>query len=226
LRLIWTQDEEVIEDIIHATNKQTEVTGEQFFAITTFARHLEAFFKNFPEGKRLYYERRSRQYDGLLVEKTRVVVQTNAVRAFAAMFLAEPHNTVRSYKKLSERVGNDIFVQAHKLYSYYTSAYALYLLEFLFRNQKIDSKYKVARFQIVLALRLIGNRGPTPQLTANAMDKYCETICENLWDSSKADALFDKAIKAIDVVSGSNLDRDTLHTLTLTEQLTQYCAKL
>ena len=226
LRLIWTQDEEVIEDIIHATNKQTEVTSEQFFAITTFARHLEAFFKNFPEGKRLYYERRSRQYDGLPVEKTRVVLQTNAVRAFAAMFLAEPHNTVRSYKKLSERVGNDIFIHEHKLYPYYTSAYALYLLEFLFRNQKIDSKYKVAEFQILLAVRLLGNKIPTPKWNANAMDKYCETICESLWDSSKADVLFDKALKVIDAVAGASLDRDKLHTLKFTEDLMLHCATL
>jgi hypothetical protein len=115
LRLIWTQEEDVIEDIIHATNKQTEVTGEQFFAITEFARQLEAFFKTFPDGRKLYYERRSRQYDGLSIEKTRVVIQTNAVRAFAGMFLGEPHNTVRSYKKLSERVGQDIFIKEHRL---------------------------------------------------------------------------------------------------------------
>ncbi|HLI98452.1 MAG TPA: AIPR family protein, partial [Bradyrhizobium sp.] len=153
LRLIWTQEEDVIEDIIHATNKQTEVTSEQFFALTDFARQLEAFFKTFPDGRKLYYERRSRQYDGLSVEKTRVVVQTNAVRAFAGMFLGEPHNTVRSYKKLSERVGQDIFIRDHKLYPYYTSSYALYILEFLFRNQKIDAKYKIARFQILLAVR-------------------------------------------------------------------------
>jgi hypothetical protein len=127
LRLIWTQDEEVIEDIIHATNKQTEVASEQFFAITTFARHLEAFFKNFPEGKRLYYERRSRQYDGLSVEKTRVVPQTSAVRSFAAMFLAEPHNTVRSYKKLSERVGNDIYSFMLISYSHITRPLTLYI---------------------------------------------------------------------------------------------------
>ncbi len=226
LRLIWTQDEEVIEDIIHATNKQTEVTSEQFFAITTFARHLEAFFKNFPEGKRLYYERRSRQYDGLPIEKTRVVLQTNAVRAFSAMFLAEPHSTVRRYRSLSERVGKDIFIHEHKLYPYYTSAYALYLLEFLFRNQKVDSKYKVARFQILLAVRLLGNKSPIPKWNANAMDKYCEAICDSLWDSSKADALFDKALKAIDAVAGASLDRDKLHEAKFTEELMLYCATL
>lgn len=95
LRLIWTQDEDVIEDIIRATNKQTEIRADQFFALTEFGKQLEAYFQSVPEAQRLYYERRSRQYDRLAIEKTRVVVQTNAVRAFAAMFLQDPHSTVR-----------------------------------------------------------------------------------------------------------------------------------
>jgi hypothetical protein len=38
LRLISTQDEGVIESIIRATNRQTEVKKEQFFAVTEFAK--------------------------------------------------------------------------------------------------------------------------------------------------------------------------------------------
>ena len=47
LRLIATQDEGVIEAIIRATNRQTEVKSEQFFAITDFAKQLEIFFQAF-----------------------------------------------------------------------------------------------------------------------------------------------------------------------------------
>jgi hypothetical protein len=226
LRLIWTQEEDVIEDIIHATNKQTEVTSEQFFALTDFARQLEAFFKTFPDGKKLYYERRSRQYDGLSVEKTRVVVQANAVRAFAGMFLGEPHNTVRSYKKLSERVGQDIFIKDHKQYPYYTSSYALYVLEFLFRNQKIDPKYKIARFQILFAVRLLANPDVMSPFNSHKMDKYCENICEHLWDQAKAEIIFANACKAIDAVAGATLDRDTVHTTSFTDNLAKHCAKI
>jgi hypothetical protein len=63
LRLIATQDEEVINSIIRATNRQTQVKEEQFVALTEFPKQLEAFFSTHPEGRRLYYERRSRQYD-------------------------------------------------------------------------------------------------------------------------------------------------------------------
>ena len=69
LRLISTQDEGVIESIIKATNRQTEVKKEQFFAVTEFSKQLERFFQAFPEEHKLFYERRSRQYDGFQGEK-------------------------------------------------------------------------------------------------------------------------------------------------------------
>jgi hypothetical protein len=53
LRLIGTQDEDVIGSIVHATNRQTEVKSEQFFAVTDFAKKLELFFQSFTNGKRL-----------------------------------------------------------------------------------------------------------------------------------------------------------------------------
>jgi hypothetical protein len=93
LRLIGTQDEDVIESIVHATNRQTVVKREQFLAVTDFAKKLELFFRSFPDSQKLYYERRSHQYDSLQVEKTRIVTSTNLIRAFAGMFLAEPHAT-------------------------------------------------------------------------------------------------------------------------------------
>jgi hypothetical protein len=101
----------------------------------------------------------------------------------------------------------------------------LYALEFLFRNQKIDSKYKIARFQILLALRLLANSNPLPQLNAHKMDSYCKGICEYLWDQTKADKIFAEACKAIDAVAGTTLDRDTVHTTSFTEALAKICLK-
>src|SRR5262249_47218369 len=99
LRLIVTEDEQVIESIIHATNRQTEVKREQFYAVTDFAKDLEEYCQTFPEDHRLFYERRSRQYDRFLIEKTRIVTPSNLIRAFAAMFIGEPHRTTRSYAR-------------------------------------------------------------------------------------------------------------------------------
>jgi len=223
LKLISTQDEDVIQDIIRATNKQTEINSEQFFAISDFARQLEMHFQSFPDNKKLFYERRSRQYDRLNIEKTRIVVQTSTVRAFAAMFLEEPQNTVRRYKTLSDKIGKEMFVAGHKLLPYYTASYSLYLLEYLFRNQKIDSRYKIVRFQILLALRLLANPDAVAQLNSKHVETYCDKICAVLWDNNKMEKVFEKAIKAVDSVAGETLDRDQLHTITFTDALIKHC---
>jgi hypothetical protein len=59
VRLIATEDEEIIASIIKATNRQTEVREEQLIALSDFQKKLEAFFQAFEPSQRLYYERRS-----------------------------------------------------------------------------------------------------------------------------------------------------------------------
>ena len=172
LRLIVTQDENVINDIIRATNRQTEVKDEQFFALTEFPKQLEAFFNAFSDGQRLYYERRSRQYDSQAVEKTRVVTQANLTRAFAAMFLSDPHTVSRSYKTIRAKLGDEIFGKNHQPAPYYVAAFALYRLEYLFRSHKITPQYKPARYHIIYAVRLLTNSDPLPQMNSNAMKTY------------------------------------------------------
>jgi AIPR protein len=219
LRLISTQDESVIESIIRATNRQTEVKKEQFFAVTEFAKQLERFFQAFPDEHRLYYERRSRQYDSQPVEKTRVVVPQNIIRAFAAMFLAEPHRTARSYKLLDAQVGSSIFAEGHKLDPYYTSAFALYKLECMFRNQRIDRGYRNSRFQILLAARLIHDRGTLPRMNSREIERYCASLNNVLWNSVEADKLFTRAARTVHKAAKGNLERDNIHTQRFTEDL-------
>jgi hypothetical protein len=170
--------------------------------------------------------RRSRQYDRLPIEKTRIVVQANAVRAFAAMFLQDPHSTIRRYKTLSDRVGNDIFVAGHKPDPYYTAAYANYGLEFLWRNYKLDTKYKVARYQILLAVRLLANPAPLPPFSSKKIEKYCLPITALLSDIQKASDMFGRAVDIIDGVAGSQFERDNIHTLSFTEKVIKRCKEL
>jgi hypothetical protein len=224
LRLIAAQDEAVTQSIIRATNRQTEVKEEQFFAVTEFAKRLEEFFKTFPNGRKLFYERRTRQYDSLSIEKTRIITPANLIRAFAAMFLEEPHRTTRNYTSLREKVGKEIFVEGQRLEPYYVAAWALYKLEYLFRN-KLDAKYKPARFHLLLAVRLIFNRQPLPPMNSHEMERRCNAISEKLWDSAKADVLFSKAVNAVDTATKGDFHRDQIRTQETTELLKQYCLK-
>jgi hypothetical protein len=56
LRLIWTNDENVIDSVVSGTNQQTQLTPEQIYARTDFAKKLEKHFESYPEPARLHYE--------------------------------------------------------------------------------------------------------------------------------------------------------------------------
>lgn len=223
VRLIGTQNEDVINAIIRATNRQTEIKEEQFYALYEFSKELELFFKAFPDAHKLYYERRTQQYDRLSIEKTRVVTPANMIKAFAAMFLDEPHRTTRNYAALKAKVGSDIYAKGHRMEPYYTAALALYKLEYLFRSGKLEPKYKPARFHILLAARILGNHGALPRLTANAMQKYCEKIIRQLWETSSADDLINRAAGVVDEVAAGNFHRDAIRTEGFTEKVIAYC---
>ena len=226
LRLICTQDEDVIQDVIQATNKQTEIKNEQFFAVTEFARQLEVFFKgSSDESHRLLYERRSRQYDRLSIEKTRISTQVNVVRSFAAVFMGEPHSTSRSYKSLSDRIGKDIFAEGHKCDPYFSASFALYRLEWLFRNKGFDSKYKIAKFQLLLAVRLLSCEQNFPPLNSKKIESYCAKLNQIMFDADQSETLFREAASIVDGLCPGGPDRDTIHTTAFTTQLIAVCAQ-
>ena len=139
------------------------------------------------------------------------------------MFLEEPHRTTRNYAALLDRVGKDIFGPDHRLEPYYVAAFALYRLEYFFRSQTLDAKYKPARYHILLAFRLLVSPLPLPRPNSHEMERYCETIQESLWDVETADKLFVKASAAVDAVAKGNFDRDFIRTQPFTEALKAQC---
>lgn len=227
VRLIGTDNEDVINSIIRATNRQTQVTEDQFFALQEFPKKLEEYCQSFPLQQRLYYERRSRQYDRLQIEKTRVITQPNVIKAFAAMFLQEAYRTTRNYSALKDKVGKEIFGNGHRMEPYYLAAFAYYKLDYLFRNGRLERKYKPARFHILLAIGMLGNSEPLPKLfNSREIENYCKPILEALCDSSKADDLITRAVATVDKASNSNMDRDTIRTEQTTKNVIAECQKI
>lgn len=220
VRLIGTQDEEVINAIIRATNRQTEVKEEQFYALQEFSKDLEQYFRTFPDPHKLYYERRTRQYDRLSIEKTRIVTPATTIKAFAAMFLDEPHRTTRNYAALTAKVGTGIFAKGHRLEPYYTAAYALYKLEFFFRTGRLEAKYKPAKFHILQAVRFLSEPGPMPRfMNSNDMERYCKVIMEKLWNPKEADKILTIAARIIEHAASDNFDRDIIRTESFTQKV-------
>ena len=92
IKIISTNDDDVVNRIIKATNFQTEVKPDQLYALADFQKKLEEYYATYEGEQRLYYERRSKQYaSASKVEKVRIVTIQQQIRAFVAMFLEEPH---------------------------------------------------------------------------------------------------------------------------------------
>ena len=77
------------------------------------------------------------------------------IRAFAAMFLNEPHRTTRNFAGIKAKVGKDIFAKDQRMELYYTAAYALYKSRFAIRTGRIRREFSPAIFHIILVLRIL-----------------------------------------------------------------------
>lgn len=219
LRLISTDDEDVIVDIIRATNRQTEVKEEQFFATSDYLKHLEMYFDSTPLDRRLYLERRSKQHANSAVERTRIVPFNSLVRSFASLVLNEPHRATRNYKQVLERIPNEILNPSHKPSLYLASASSLYRLEFLFRNGALDRRFSPAKYHLLLATRLLVNPIMPAHLNSAEADTWAKELIAAYWDPSQAEELFMKAASDIDALAGGDLSRDRIRTLPFTEQV-------
>jgi hypothetical protein len=219
LRLISTTDEDVIVDIIRATNRQTEVKEEQFFATQDFMKQLELYFESTPVLQRLYLERRSKQHANSRVERTRIVPFNALVRAFASLALGEPHRATRNYRQLLDRIPEDILNPDHKPVVYYASASSLYRLEFLFRNGVLDRRLSAAKYHLLLASRLIAKPGPPPRFNSRDAETWAGDLVDAYWDATAAEAVFRQAAGDIDRLAGGDLSRDRIRTLPFTEQV-------
>ena len=153
VKLIETNDDETVNRIIKATNRQTEVTNDQLIALNEFHRKLEAFYSAIPLKERLYYERRSKQYNyDPNIEKVRIVSIGTQIKSVASMFYDKPHLASRFYGKVLNSV-KDMFNEEHQLLPYYTCAYTLYRLEYLFRNKLLSLQYRKFKYHILMMLK-------------------------------------------------------------------------
>ena len=227
LRLIATQDDEIIASIVKATNRQTQVKEEQLLALNDVQKKLEAYFASFDEARRLYYERHSRQYNTTAgIEKTRIITLTNLIRAYAAFVWDEPHRTTRNFKALLDKVGTTIFGADHRSEPYYAAASALYRLESLFRSGSIEAKYKPARYHILMAARLLASGGRPPRPNSSEMARFADELTEKFWDQDVAERLFADAVEVVDEMASGNLHRDNIRTQPFTEAVTRRCRNL
>lgn len=228
IKIIVTKDEDTVNNIIKANNSQTQVSNEQLVALNEFHRKLESYYQTFEGKDRLYYERRSKQYLSMTdIEKVRIVTIGTQIRATAAMFFDKPHLASRYYGRLLKMV-DGIFNEEHSLLPYYTSAYLLYKLEYLFRNKALDSKYRKFRYHILMILKYDIAQKKIPPLNSKKIDEICKKILIYANDNQK---LTDKVKEYFLIIDNAlnklnSNDAEATKSATLVEELKKIYIKI
>jgi hypothetical protein len=141
------------------------------------------------------------------------------------MFLNEPHRTTKNYKSVKAKLGKEIFAKNQRLEPYYAAALAAYRVEAGFKGKRISAQLKPARFQILLAIRILTAGHTMPLFTANKMEQYCESIVAELKDSATAEIAIQKAVQVVDAATAGNYNRDNIRTESFTDNVRKAAEK-
>jgi AIPR protein len=224
VKLIVSQDSDVKNRIIKATNRQTPVKTEELTALTDFQKSLEDYYAAAKGDCQLFYERRSQQYKSTVgIEKIRVVTISNQIRSFASMFLGLPHQASRYYGTLLKSIESKIFVPGHPPIAYYASALALYRLEALIRRRQINSAYRPFKYHLIAIARMQIAGGELPAMTSNRFERYCQTIVNTLKDERGCLDSYKKAINILDGILLGSFERDRAKDVSLLSKAEQAC---
>ena len=203
LKLIVTNDVEVMTDITQATNRQTEVKREAFESLRPFQKRLEELYLAMGRSldEPLYYERRSKQYDHLDAQRDRVVSLPQQLNCFMAMFLNEPHSTHRYYGELLHAYGARVFSDSHSPMPYFTSGLALSTVERLLAKGTLPRHLRPFKHHLLMVIRMQATSDEIPPLNAHRrLDSYCGRLIEMLTDRARATSAF---VAAADVLEGA-----------------------
>lgn len=189
VRLVHSENESVITDIVAATNRQMAIDEEDLSVREVFHKRLEEYFIVQEAPRRLYYERRSKQYSSnQAIEKTRIVGRPQLIRAFAAMFLQDAAGSGRYVRLLETRKG-ELFQADQLPITYYTAAATSYRLEWLIRNSRISATNKPYRYHLLSGIMMRVLRTDVIPKHPKAISEQCAKILDVVWDATEAEKL-------------------------------------
>lgn len=154
LKIIEVSDERISDRVIFTTNRQTEVKAEAFTSTKPFHKELQDFYNAIEPTYKLFYERRSKQYDlNDNIVKNRIVTLAMQTSSYLAVFLNEPHSTHRYYGELLKTYESKLYLSNDCPDVYYIAAYLVFYLDEAFRAGTIPLKYKPFKYHLACAIK-------------------------------------------------------------------------
>jgi len=176
VKIIEAEDKELINEIVRATNRQTEVKDEAFVVLGDFHKRLERFFGSMDHGieRKLVYERRKRQYAESNFTSNNIVTLSFITSSFVACYLENPVDAIDYYGVLLKRHARRIFVSSHSLWPYLVSSTILREIEKVCSGKNRANLWK---FRFIICLLFRKSFGPAPGLSNDSrQQEYAEKI--------------------------------------------------
>ncbi|CAI2477810.1 AIPR protein [Serratia liquefaciens] len=198
IKIIETNHQDVINNIIRATNRQTEVKDEAFESLKPFHKDLEEFYKAKSSNliPPIYYERRSKEYLGNpKVKAYQVITLASQIKSYVSLVLEQPQSTHRYFGEILESNKDKLFITTSgNLNLYYISSLIVNRLEILFKRKSVQQKYKDFKYHIAFLV----------YLTLNKNKKSTDEIIKTFNTRDLYKPLFDDSCKVISKVLSEN----------------------
>lgn len=183
VKIIATDNLEISNQIVRGTNRQNIVMDEAFETTKKFHKDLEDFITAIsPEYQKIYYERRSKQYNhNPTIKQTEKFNLRILTQYFIGMFLNKPHEAHRHESRLLHDFANEMYQEHHSKLPYFTSALAFLRLEELFRTDHFNKKDFYAFRPHILAAFRESIAGRCPNINnERAIDEHSLTVLKVL----------------------------------------------
>lgn len=195
IKIVHTESPDLVNSVIRSTNRQTQVLDEAFESLKVFHKQLQEFYDTYKGPDRLYYERRTHEYDDQRELKRRnIITLPIQLQSYISMFLGEPHSTHRYYGELLKNSREKVFVEDHKLVAYYTAAKTLHDVENAMNSGVVDiKKWRPYRYHFLLIIQTIMRERKgykyLPRLNSKDIEKLCNAILDLLNDKRSFEAV-------------------------------------
>ena len=193
VKIIEAEDREIINEIVRATNRQTEIKDEAFVVLGDFHKRLERFFMSVDSDieHKLVYERRKRQYADSTYTAKNIVTLTVLTNSFVSCCLQNPVDANDYYGVLLDRYKHSMYIETHSLWPYLLSATILKEVEKLCAGK---AKPVLWKFRFIISALIMKSFGPLPPLQNDrSFQNYfneARKICHN------PSLFFDRVVEA------------------------------
>ena len=201
LKLVASNDLEIINQVVRGTNRQNIVLDEAFETTKRFHRELEEFFDAVATRyERIFYERRSKQFQhNPRIRQTDKVNLRILTQFMVGMFLEEPDKSHRHEARLLKMFENKLYLERHSKLPYYSAALMALRIEGLFRHELIDKRnFYSFRAHLAMVFKLLVAGISPPIDREKAIDRYCEKVLSVLTNEKLTLEHLESSIRTFD----------------------------